>query len=513
VVLPSAPLAAAMQLAGSRKLSFEGGRLNVGGKFSFPMDESGYSLVRWDAAESGRAAKGSLKRSMSAWKLLVNLWDHELKRGVAHHDNDLAGRVAVLTDASSYAADPRQTPIGPAPGAALMGQALVNILRSDGISRASPERDLLLTVGMALFGAILAVSFSSVFKARAGPLSYLASLVVVGGAYVLVARHLFLTEQRWIAVAGPLLAMSSTFLAATGYASALEHRFREFITSAFGRYVHPDVARRVESDIALMHPERRQVTVYLADVVGFTALSSKLPPNQVVGLLNEYFTEATLHITRGKGYVDRYLGDSVMAFWGAPVRLEEHARAACECALEVDEAVEKHRAEWEKKFGQRIEVRAALTSGEVVAGDMGSDVKSNYSVLGEPVDLAGRLEAACRRYGTRILASDATYEAARGPFVFREVDRVRFADKGPVVRVHELMGASGHLAIERAKVLALYLEAMTAYQARRFAEAGTIFSRCASEFGDKVAELYVGRCRHYAAKPPAKEWDGVYDGP
>ncbi len=445
--------------------------------------------------------------------MLVNLWDHEQRRGVAHHDNELTGRVAVVADASSHSAQPRATPIGPVPGAALVGQALVNLLRADGITRVAPEVDLLATFGMALAGALLTVLYSALFKARSGLPSATLCVAVLGTAWVFVARTLFVNDQEWVAIAGPLAAASTTFFAATGYASAIERRFREFVTSALGRYVHPEVARRVESDIGLMHPERRAVTFYVADLVGFGTAAAELPPEQVVALLREVFSEVSQCIARAGGHVDKYVGDSVTAFWGAPVRLEHHARSACGAALNVDRVIEGRRAAWEKTFGRKVQVCAGLASGEVVAGDMGSEVKANYTVVGEPVGLAARLESAGRRYGVRILASDATYEGARGPYVFREVDRVRWNANGPVERVHELVGRVEDLGPERAKQVAAFLEALGAYHARRFSDAEAGFARCAAAGADPVAEQYAARCRRYLASPPPADWDGVFAAP
>ncbi|MFZ5472005.1 MAG: CHASE2 domain-containing protein [Myxococcota bacterium] len=510
-VLPSAPIAAAMQLAGSRSLRYADGRLFIGEKYSVPMDESGYALIRWDAVEVGRGAKGSLKRSLSVWRVLVNLLDHNLRRGLAHHDNDLTGRVAVLSDASTRSGTSHLTPIGLTPSSAVLGQALVNILRSDGISRASPRLDLLLTGVFALVGAVLAVAFSTVSRARAGPVSYGLALGAAGGVYLWVARQIFLQEGRWIAVAGPLLAMSATFLAASGYAVVLERRIRELIIGALGRYVPPDVASRLQRDLALMRPKRKVVTVCFTDIEGFGALAGKLTPKKLVALLNEFFTEMSAVVQENRGQVDKYVADSLMAFWGAPVQHDTHAESACESALMMREVLKRRRDDWEKRYGHRLEFRAGINTGEAVVGDMGAEQKSNYTAMGAPVAFASELEALNEKYGTFILVGQATCEAAAGRFVFREVDR--FFEGATTTRIFELLGRKGALGEEQARFLARHEEALAAYYDRRFGEAEEKFEEIVKDNGDLLARRYAGRCKQLLSSPPPESWEGVYTGP
>ncbi len=510
-VLPSAPLAAAMALAGTRKLAWRDGRLWIGDRYSVPMDESGYALLRWDAAEPGRGGKGALKRSVSAWKVLVNWLDARQRQGLARHDNDVDGRVALLMDVSGRQ-KAASTPIGPLHSGAVLAQGLVNILRGEGVVRVDRRIDFALTVGMAFVGALLAIGFSSIFRARAGPVTYFLALLAASAVYAFAAHHVFVTQAKWVALASPLLALSATFLAAVGYAAALERRIREFIFSALGRVVNPEVARRVESDLALMRPERRAVTVYFSDIEGFTAISDQMPPERVASLLNAYLTEMTAVVSEGRGQVDKYIGDAVMAFWGAPVRLSNHAEAGCESALRMLEQFERRRAEWEKWAGAKLELRAGLNSGEVVVGDFGSDLKSNYTVMGEAVALAARLENLNKWYGTHILVGEATAAAASRRFVFREADRVRVKGATAPVRIHELVGRKGQLG-DRQRLVDAYGQAIEAYHARRFGEALERFEMIAAEFDDALSSRYAARCRYLFENDPPAEWDGVYVGP
>ena len=509
-LLPSMPLAAAMRLAGTRRLRYAEGRLHVGERYSLPMDASGYSLVRWDAQEVGRGGRGSLKRAIPAWNVLTNLFD--VRAGVPPRNaHDLEGRVVVLTDTSSYATGFEPTPIGQqTPAGTIVGQSLANLLQSSGIRRETPRRDLLLTFGMAFLGAFLALTFSHRFRSVSGAGVYFLSLVAGAAAYVAFAWYVFVHQQLWLALAGPLVAMGATFLATTLYAFRTEQQISSFVNSALGRYASPEVARRVTRDLTLMRPERRQMTVFFSDVEGFTRLADALPPEQLVAFLNEYLTEMTTVVRRNDGQVDKYIGDAVMAFWGAPVRTGRHAHQACESALQMRAVLLEHQDRWAKKYGHRIHFRAGINSGEVVVGDMGSQLKSSYTVMGDVVSVAARLEGANKRYGTYVLVGEATAALTRAEYVFREVDRVRVQGSAQPGRVYELITRRHELTPEQEVQLTLYGRALEAYHARRFDEALALFAQGVLRFEDPVCALYAERCRAYQALPPAPDWDGVY---
>ncbi|MBU8900549.1 adenylate/guanylate cyclase domain-containing protein [Corallococcus sp. H22C18031201] len=509
-VLPSLPLAAAMRLAGTRQLRYAQGRLYIGEAYSVPMDESGYSLVRFDSPVAGRGTRGSLGRSIRGWNVLVNLFDAQDERP-PRFENDLQGRAVILTNTTSYAPEGRDTPIGHGlPGGAILGQSLANILQSEGISRAGTDLDLGLTVGLAFLGAFLALSISWLLRSLGGALLYVGGLGAAAAGYVALSGYLFVEDRLWVAVAGPLLAMAFAFVSTTVYAFRNEQDVRDFVHSALGRYVSPEVARLVARDVSLMRPERRKMTVYLSDIDGFTRLSEQMPPEQLVQLLNAYLTEMTAVVRSTAGQVDKYVGDAVMAFWGAPVRTDRHAHLACEAALKMRAVLAEKQPLWEKKFGHRLTFRAGLDTGEVLVGDMGSELKSNYTVMGEAVNMASRLEAANKAYGTYVLVGEATAQLARDSYVFREVDRVRLRNRAQPLRLHELLGRRGDFTAKMQEGLTLYEKALTAYHQRRFLDAQEHFRRCATEYGDTVAAVYAERCQGLILAPPPEEWDGVH---
>jgi adenylate cyclase len=510
-VLPSMPLAAAMRLASSRQLRYADGRLYVGDRFSIPMDESGYSLVRWDAAEVGRGSRGSVSRAIPAWNVLLNLF--AVREGVPPRAvHDIEGRLIVFTNTSRQAMDFQHTPIGErTPSGAVLAQSLVNLLQSEGITRATPRMDLLLTLGLALVGAFVALTFNRGLRSFGDVLVYLGTMGVVGLALAGVAWYLFVNKLLWVAMVGPLLAMALTFIFTIVQASRTERQLRHFITDVLGRYVSPEVARLVTRDLRLLtRAERREVTVFFCDIDGFSRLSSELPPEKVVQFLNDSLTEMTDVVRSTRGQVDKYLGDAVLAFWGAPVRTDRHAHLACEAALKLRAALQERNTYWEKTYGQRLQCRIGIDSGEVLVGGMGSDLEAKYSAMGEAVKLSMFLEGLNRAYGTFVLVGDGSARLAQDAFVFREVDRVRLKGRTEPARLHELVGRKGEIPAQVQEQLALYEQALTAYHQRRFDEALALFTRGVEAYQDTVAGVYVERCRKFTSAAPPEDWDGVF---
>jgi adenylate cyclase len=509
-VLASAPLLAVMALVGSRSLEYRDGRLRVGDRFDVPMDPDGFLPLRWDASEPGRGGRGTVKRTIPAWRVLQNAEDDLSDRGVRHYDNDLAGRVVVFSDERAMGGALVSTPIGAVGHSAVLAQAIVDLLHSNGIVRAPPLQDFWLTVAFAFMGAVLAVVWSTLAR-NPGWLAWVVTIGGVAALHGLAARQLFIAEQRWVAMASPLLACALTFLAAQGYARTLERGFRDFVGRALGGAVKADVFARVERDLALMRPERRLLTVYFSDIEGFTAVAQEREPAEVVKVLQSYLNEMTGVVIESGGHVDKYLGDGLMAFWGAPVDLDDQVVKACGAALEMQARFEAKRPELEKKVGRSLVLRAGIETGPTVVGEMGTMHRVNYTVMGEPVATAFRLEAIAKRYGSRVLVAKPVVDAAAGAFLFRTVDRLRVGRLAEPLEVFELVGR-----VEEKANLGPRLErheaAMKAWRERRFGEALEAFQTLAKESEDALVDRYVARCERCVKAAPPEAWDGVYDG-
>jgi class 3 adenylate cyclase len=294
----------------------------------------------------------------------------------------------------------------------------------------------------------------------------------------------------------------------------LERRDRRFVHDALGRYTSPALVNALLEHRELLDRfggTRQELTVYFSDIRGFTAFSERMDPEKLVELLNEYLSALTEIVERHGGYVDKYIGDALMAVWGAPVPVADHALRACAAALEMRERVRALRAGWKERYGVDIVNGAGINTGPMVAGNIGSRQKTNYTVLGDSVNLASRLESATKMYGADILVGEGTRTAAGDAVAARRIDLLQVKGKTQGVAVYELLALRDGLSPEQRGLLARWDPAMVAYREGRFSEALAGFEevlRLAP--GDRPAALYLSRCRELLAAPPPPGWDGVY---
>ena len=278
---------------------------------------------------------------------------------------------------------------------------------------------------------------------------------------------------------------------------------------SFARYVPRDLVRAVLASgrDATLAGELRELTVYFSDLAGFTTLAETMAPDALVKFLGTYFDETSQIIAREQGTVDKYLGDGIMAFWGAPAALPEHAARACAAALGCHRAVQALAAR-----GTKLAARIGIATGEVLVGNIGSTERMNYTVMGDVANLASRLESLNKQYGTELMISEATFAQAKGAIVARPLDVVAVKGKQRGVRVYELLAlaSDGDAAAEAIAIAEASTEALDAYLARDFVGAAAAWERVlARRPGDVAAMLMRDRARGYAENPPPEEWTGV----
>nr|MBA3457058.1 adenylate/guanylate cyclase domain-containing protein [Deltaproteobacteria bacterium] len=235
---------------------------------------------------------------------------------------------------------------------------------------------------------------------------------------------------------------------------------------------------------------------------GFSNFSEGMPPEELAGFLSEYLTPMTDLVLASGGTLDKYIGDAVMAIWGAPVDMTDHATRACEVALEMQETLIALNKVWAKAGKPAVAIGIGINTGAMAVGNMGSAARFDYTVLGDQVNLGARLEALTKEYGISILVGESTAQAAGDRFVFREIDLVRVKGRAGAVPVFELVGRTGTV------VDATFTGALASYRRREFRPAQEAF---ASLHGDPVAVILAARCAELAAAPPADDWDGVYE--
>lgn len=299
-----------------------------------------------------------------------------------------------------------------------------------------------------------------------------------------------------------------------------ELRSKEKIKDTFGKYLDPRIVANLLGTQA-GNPEaaeRRVVTIFFSDIKGFSSLSEQLTADVMVRLLNGYFTAVTRIIREQNGVLDKYIGDAVMAFWAPPFSPgDQHAADACLAALAQQAALAEFRRQLSDLTGLRrnvpdFQVRMGLATGEVVIGSMGSDTARTYTVIGDTVNVASRLEGVNKAYGTRIIAAEDTWRLAQHAVEARELDLLVVAGKTEPIRVFELLAPAGQLEPETAELRSLFAEGLEAYRGAKWDVAERKFRECLALCPDDgPAHTFIDRVALLRARPPAGDWNGVWE--
>jgi class 3 adenylate cyclase len=295
-------------------------------------------------------------------------------------------------------------------------------------------------------------------------------------------------------------------------------RAKERMRETFGRYVDPRIVERLISGAALAtEGQRRVMTVLFCDVKGFVGVSEEMTPQGLVKVMNRYFSIMSAPIHQHGGIIDKYIGDAIMAYWGPPFTADgDQAKFAGLAALDMLDRVEPFRAELPDLLGLKnvpisFDIRIGIATGEALVGSVGSEVMMSYTVMGETVNLASRLEGANKLYGTRILALEPTVAAAGAAIETREIDRVALAGQSHSQQIFEIMSRSGGLTPKQAELRARYAQGLAAYRARRWDEARSAFTAALNaEPEDGPSLTMLKRIDAFVAAPPAVDWDGAW---
>jgi class 3 adenylate cyclase len=293
-------------------------------------------------------------------------------------------------------------------------------------------------------------------------------------------------------------------------------RLKERISETFGKFVDPRIVANMISGTE-EHVDRRVVTVFFSDIAGFTSISEQLTPAAIVNLLNHYFSAVTAPIRASNGIVDKYMGDGVLAFWTAPFSPDDtHAAAACLAALLQQEATQELNKDLPNILGLRraaptLRVHMGIATGETIVGTIGSATAKSFTVIGDTVNLASRLEGANKIYGTKIIITEETLHLAREEVECRELDLITVVGKSEPVRIYELLAARGALAPGEAELRDEFGKGVAAYRAREWDAAERQFRRCLElRPEDRPSALYAERIAIFRNEAPPANWDGVW---
>ncbi|MFC2075455.1 CHASE2 domain-containing protein [candidate division KSB1 bacterium] len=331
--------------------------------------------------------------------------------------------------------------------------------------------------------------------------------------YLMASFFLFKYRGTWIDVTGPVAIITLSYLVITFYNYITEEREKKYIKGAFQHYLSPTVIEQLvdNPDMLSLGGERKVLTAYFSDVAGFSSISEKLEPEELVSLLNEYLTEMCDIILDYEGTVDKFEGDAIIAFFGAPISYDDHAKRACFACLDMQSRLVELRKVWAEQSRPVLNVRMGVNTGAMVVGNMGSKTRMDYTMMGDSVNLAARLEGAGKQYGIYTMISQFTLDVAGEFLEVRELDRIRVMGKEEPVYVYELLSRAGELNSDQKTLVTGYNRGLELYKGAKFKEAGAEFSSLLKDFPDDgPAKTYVARCEEFRAEPPPSEWDGVY---
>jgi adenylate cyclase len=395
---------------------------------------------------------------------------------------------------------------GNTPGVEIHAQAIATILSGDHIRR--------LPLGLEL-GWIYLLSFLVVgFSLKVRGLWGAGTTAILAAGALWLSWHLFSSQGIWLWSVAPILSMGLSWSGSTATFYLVEEREKARIRGMFQQYVAASVVDELlkKPELLALGGEERVLSVLFSDVVGFSTVSEKLTPTELVELLNEYLTAMTEIVLEHGGIIDKYQGDALMAEFGAPVPMEDHAVRACLAALDMKDELVLLREKWAEEGKPLLEARSGINTGEMLVGNLGSRRIMDYTVMGDHVNLASRLEGTNKVYGTDIMISEFTWNEVKDRLLCRELDRIRVKGKEEPVKIFEVLAdREKGVPPETEALLAAFTHALDFYKEGRFADALEAFEALARGHpADGPTKLYVDRCREYVVEPPPPDWDGAY---
>jgi adenylate cyclase len=370
-------------------------------------------------------------------------------------------------------------------------------------------REEMIDIGfILLFGIGLALWFG-----RVPPLYSTLSVLLALAGFGWFVYFSFANWGSWLSFMIPASTLVANYAAITSFRMIFEEREKRKIRKTFSQYLSPGVIALIEKDPQkYIRPggETKELTVMFSDIRDFTTLSEGLTADELVHLLNEYLGEMTDALFRNLGTLDKYIGDAIMAFWGSPYPQDDHALRACACALEMVRCLDTLNAKWEAEGRKRISIGIGLNTGPVNVGNMGSAKRLAWTVMGDNVNLASRLEGMTKQYRSRIIISEATYRQVSDRFVCRDLDNIRVKGKLQPVGIYEVLGTVEHRS-KYEPLLQGFKEAMSAYRSQRWQDAAGKFGVLLTSYPDDgPTQVFLQRALDFMEKAPDPDWDGVY---
>jgi adenylate cyclase len=484
LLLPSIPLALTM---------FQDENLESS---DIPLDRSNQMIIKYHGP-TGTYASYSIAAIINSYV--------QMQEGISPQipPETFKGKIVFIGGSAPGIYDLRPTPFSPVcPGVEILATAFDNLLHKDYIRIPSPFV-LFLFIG---FLSLITSIGSSVLKKIWMTIPF--SVFCIG--LVASVTSLAFGWGYWLEFVAPGFAVVLSFTAAMVLNYSFEGRQKRFIKSAFRHYLSPDVIDRVLEDPSLLSlgGEKRTITSFFSDVAGFTSISESLSPEELVHLLNDFLSEMTDIILSFGGTLDKYEGDAIIAFWNAPLDQPDHAERACRAALDCQKRLGELRPEFARKSGHELFMRIGVNSGPAVVGNMGSHSRFDYTAMGDTINMASRLEGACKHYRVPILVGETTFRMAEDTIMTREVDLIRVVGKSKPERVYQILEEKSQASADEKKNVETFHEALDLYRKKNWDKALNLFKMMKD---DKLSSMYVSRIEDFKRVPPPDDWSGVHD--
>ncbi len=419
----------------------------------------------------------------------------------------LAGKVALVGTSAPGLKDLRVTPVGAADPGVEVHANLISGMLDGRVKHKAPYYNgihavlLLLIAGVLGFGA-----------ARLSPLAN--GALALGLMAAVTALAFGLWSVNFVMPLGtPVLFTALLFLLLTFYGYFIESRNARQVSKQFGEYIPPELVDELAANpaAASMKGQKRNMTVLFSDVRGFTTISEKMDSEQLSDLMNEFLTPMTKVIQQHRGTIDKYMGDAIMAFWGAPLKDEEHAAHALQAGLDMIQALRNLDASFEARGWPKLYIGVGLNTGDMTVGNMGSEFRRAYTVMGDPVNLGSRLESLTKEYGVYFIVSDATRNAGPKDWAYRELDFVKVKGKNEPVAIYEPLGPKDAIDPNLRNDLARHRGAMKLYRSQLWDQAeAELFNLSRSGRPHRIYEIFLERIQYLRANPPGAQWDGAF---
>jgi adenylate cyclase len=425
----------------------------------------------------------------------------------SYNPEDFENKIVLIGVTTELIPDHHLTPTNvnaPTPGVEIHANIIQTLIDGKFLANQTASGQILMIAGISAALAI-ALNFLGIWV---GILLAIAALAAYTGAAHISYRNGYIINMVY-----PYIAIILTYFGSIIYKYFAELKRKAYIKHAFGRYLSPTVMETVLDNPRLLHPggTKHNVTVFFSDIAGFTSISEILPTKDLLQLINEYLSTMTNIVLKHEGTLDKYVGDAIMAYFGAPLDQPDHEKRACEVALEMRAALPALQAKWKYEGKPYVDFRVGINTGEVIIGNVGSEERFDYTIMGDEVNLGSRLEGANKNYGTHIMISESTKMRVENDYVVRKLDYIRVKGKSEPIRVYELVGRKGQVSEIGMKLVNIYKKGIDLYVNRKFKEAYDAFKQALEIYPeDNPSKLYLQRCDVLMNFPPPPEWDAVF---